>query len=218
MRKKLLLFGLVLAGIFLSTCSGDNKVLLFNGKDLENWDKVVFEEADVDDVFQVGDGLIKILGVPNGYMVTRDSYRDYQLHVEWRWAEKPSNSGVLLHVQETNLQEFPLCIEAQLMNSNAGDIVMIGHGAGLTVGDSTYFVRPGESRYKVAKKFGETSEKAAGEWNTYEITCNGDQIELKVNGVLQNKATGSTLESGRIALQSEGSPIEFRNVYLIPLR
>jgi hypothetical protein len=217
MRKKLLLFVAVISGFLLSACTSDHKVLLFNGKDLDNWDKVVFEDADVDDVFQVEDGLIKVLGVPNGYMVTRDSYSDYQLHVEWRWAEEPSNSGVLLHVQETNLQEFPLCIEAQLMNSNAGDIVMIGQGAGVSVGDSTYLVSPGGSRFKVARKFGETSEKPAGEWNAYEITCRGDQIELKVNGVLQNKATGSTLESGQIALQSEGSPIEFRNVYLIPL-
>jgi hypothetical protein len=218
MRNKLLLFGAVVSGILLSACTGDHKVLLFNGKDLDNWDKVVFEEANADDVFQVEDGVIKILGVPNGYIITRDSYNDYQLHVEWRWAAEPSNSGVLLHVQETNLQEWPLCIEAQLMNSNAGDIVMIGHGAGVSVGDSTYLVKPGESKFKVAKKFGETSENAPGEWNAYEITCKGDQIEVKVNGVLQNRVTGSTLASGQIALQSEGSPIEFRNVYLAPLK
>jgi hypothetical protein len=218
MKNKLLLIGMVISGILLSTCTKDNKVPLFNGKDLSNWDKVVFEEADVDEVFQVGNGIIKVSGVPNGYIITRDSYSNYQLHVEWRWAAEPSNSGVLLHVQETNPREFPLCIEAQLMNGSAGDIVMIGQGAGVSVGDSTYIINPGDRRYKSSKKFQESSEKPAGQWNTYEITCEGDNIELIVNGVLQNKATKSTLSSGPIALQSEGGPIEFRNVYLISLK
>jgi hypothetical protein len=217
MKNKFLLIGMLMSGILLSTCTKDNKVLLFNGKDLINWDKVVFEEADVDEVFQVGDGIIQVSGVPNGYIITRDSYSNYKLHVEWRWATEPTNSGVLLHVQETNLEEWPLCIEAQLMNSNAGDIVMIGHGAGISVGDSTYIIKPEESRFKIANKFEESSESPAGEWNTYEITCDGDNIELIVNGILQNKGTLATLRSGPIALQSEGSPIEFRNVYLIPL-
>jgi hypothetical protein len=218
MKNKFLLIGLVISSIFLSTCTKDAKILLFNGKDLSNWDKVVFEEADVDEVFQVGDGIIQVSGVPNGYILTRESYNDYTLHVEWRWAAEPSNSGVLMHVQETNLQEWPLCIEAQLMHSSAGDIVMIGHGAGVTVGDTTFIINPDERRFKVAMKFEESSEKPAGEWNTYDITCNGDNIELIVNGVLQNKATRSTLSYGPIALQSEGSPIEFRNVYLTPLK
>jgi len=217
MKNKLLLIGMIISGILLSTCTKDNKVLLFNGKDLSNWEKVVFEEADVDEVFQVEDGIIKVSGVPNGYILTTDSYSNFKLRVEWRWATVPSNSGVLLHVQETNLVEWPLCIESQLKNGSAGDIVMIGHGAGVSVGDSTYLINPEEGRFKVAPKFEESSENPAGEWNTYDITCNGDNIEIIVNGVLQNNATKSTLSSGPIALQSEGTPIEFRNVYLIPL-
>jgi len=217
MKNKFLLVGMIISGILLSTCTKDNKVLLFNGKDLSNWDKVVFESADVDEVFKVEDGVIKVSGVPNGYILTKDSYSHYKLHVEWRWSTVPSNSGVLLHLQETNLVEWPLCIESQLKNGSAGDIVMIGQGAGVSAGDSTYFINPGEGRFKVAPKFKESSENPAGEWNTYDITCNGDNIELIVNGVLQNNVTKSTLSSGPIALQSEGTPIEFRNIYLVPL-
>jgi hypothetical protein len=218
MKNKILLIGILVSGILLSTCTKDNKVLLFNGKDLSNWEKVVFEEADADAVFQVEDGIIKVSGVPNGCILTMDSYSNYKLHVEWRWASVPSNSGVLLHVQEKNLAEWPFCIEAQLKSGSAGDIVMIGHGAGVSVGDSTYFISPEERRYKVSAKFEESSEKPAGEWNTYDITCDGDNIELIVNGVLQNNASKATISSGPIALQSEGTPIEFRNVYLIPLK
>jgi len=216
MKNKLLLIGMLISGILLSTCTKDNKVLLFNGKDLANWEKIVFEETDVNKVFKVEDGVIKVLGVPNGYILTKGSYSNYQLHVEWRWSTVPSNSGVLLHVQETNMVEWPLCIESQLKSRNAGDIVMIGHGAGVSVGDSTYFISPEERRFKVAPKFEESNENPAGEWNTYDITCDGDNIVIIVNGVLQNNASKSSLSSGPIALQSEGTPIEFRNVYLIP--
>jgi len=38
-----------------------------------------------------------------------------------------------------------------------------------------------------------------------------------VNGVLQNEGTDASVTSGWICLQSEGSPIEFRNIYLQPL-
>ena len=34
-----------------------------------------------------------------------------------------------------------------------------------------------------------SSEKPTGEWNTMEVICNGNTIEVFVNGVLQNKGT-----------------------------
>lgn len=45
----------------------------------------------------------------------------------------------------------------------------------------------------------------------------GDHIAVCVNGVLQNECTGS-VRSGYIALQSEGGPVEFRNIWLTRLR
>ena len=42
------------------------------------------------------------------------------------------------------------------------------------------------------------------------------RVEIWINGVRQNRVTGSTDTQGRICLQSEGTPIEFRNVYLVP--
>jgi hypothetical protein len=56
-------------------------------------------------------------------------------------------------------------------------------------------------------------ENPIGEWNTAEVVCQGNSITMYINGQLQNQATSETSE-GYIALQSEGGPIEFRNVYL----
>ena len=35
--------------------------------------------------------------------------------------------------------------------------------------------------------------------------------------VLQNVATKCSLKSGKICLQSEGTPVEFRNIYIEPV-
>ena len=63
----------------------------------------------------------------------------------------------------------------------------------------------------------QSSEKPPGQWNTYEISCKADTIRCYVNGVLQNEGTGATDTAGWICLQSEGGPIEFRNIYIEPL-
>jgi hypothetical protein len=112
---------------------------------------------------------------------------------------------------------FPHCVEAQLMNGKAGDFVLMGKGAAITVNDSTYLVTSEEKRYLAIPKFEESSEKPAGEWNSYDITSKDGTLELYVNGILQNKGTGMTLTEGNIALQSEGGPMQFRNIYLQPL-
>jgi hypothetical protein len=203
--------------LLMASCGDENKVLVFNGKDLSNWTMFVADSsADPNEVFRAEDGVIKVSGIPNGYIRTKESYSNYTLHVEWRWTAEPKNSGVLLHTRGEDLL-WPNSIECQLMNQHAGDIILIGNGAGVTVNDSSYTVPEGK-RFQAVRKFEESSENPPGEWNSYDIICNGDNIEIRVNSVLQNMGTALTLTSGQIILQSEGGPIEFRNIYLIPLK
>ena len=61
------------------------------------------------------------------------------------------------------------------------------------------------------------SEKPLGEWNAMEITCQGNEVIVKVNGDLVNHATNCNVTRGAICLQSEGAPIHYRNVKLTPL-
>ena len=207
---------LVLSLVVLS-CSTEKKIELFNGQDLDNWNIIVdSEDGEPKDLFYVEDGLINTIGDPFGYIRTKESYSNYKLHLEWRWTEEPSNSGVLLNVQGPELI-FPHCVEAQLMHGKAGDFVLMGKGAAINVKDSTYLVTSEERRYLAIPKFEESSENPAGEWNSYDITSKDGILELYVNSVLQNKGTGMTLTEGNIALQSEGGPMQFRNIYLQPL-
>ncbi len=206
-------------GIFLAmfSCSSEDKIELFNGQDLENWNIIVdSEDGEPKDLFYVEDGLLNTPGTPFGYIRTKESYSNYKLHLEWRWTEEPANSGVLINVQGQEII-FPHCVECQLMNGRAGDVVLMGKGAEITIRDSTYRVTSEERRYLSIPKLEESSEMPAGEWNTYEITSKDGNLEVIVNGILQNTGTGMTLTEGNIALQSEGGPIQFRNIYLQPL-
>ncbi len=194
------------------------KTPLFNGKDLDGWIRFSPDDksgADkkwtVDGVWSVRDGVIRCEGVPNGYIRTTESYANYKLHIEWRWPGKPTNSGVLLHCAGIDMT-WPRCVEAQLMHRNAGDFWLLNHSTIRSDGKQI-----GPKPYANAKKRNPSNEKPLGQWNSYDIICDGKSVTLFVNGLLQNKGTDADPSSGPICLQSEGSPIEFRNIYLEPI-
>ena len=195
-----------------------DEIKLFNGKDLSGWTFFLDKSgpnADgsmkMEDVWTVEGGKIRCAGVPNGYLRTTADYRDFVLTLEWRWAEKPGNSGVLLRVVGPD-KIWPKTIEAQLQSGNAGDFWLMD-GARLDTDPSRTDPKAANHRQKV-----KAAEKPAGEWNVYEITMDGHWVLLKVNGEVVNEGTGAEEVAGKIALQSEGAPIEFRNIRLAPVK
>ncbi|PID93192.1 MAG: hypothetical protein CSA96_00495 [Bacteroidetes bacterium] len=198
----------------VSACAPEAEEALFNGKDLSNW-SIYLENDDAapEEVFWVEDGMIHTSGVPNGYIRSKKSYSNFDLHIEWRWIEEAINSGVLLHVQGEDML-WPMCVECQLMHEHAGDLILMGKGTGMAGKDSSYLVQSEEDRYIVVPKWEESSEHAPGEWNSYDISSLNGRIDVKVNGILQHSGTAMTLTEGNIALQSEGAPMEFRNIVL----
>jgi hypothetical protein len=184
-------------------------VKLFNGKDLSNWVfKLKDPSVDPAKVFTVSNGVIHISGSPFGYMRTKESYSDYKLNVEWRWPSEATNSGLFIHAQEPD-SIWLRCIECQLKAGNAGDFVCMN---GSDMKEKT------DKSKIVVNKYAASSEKPAGEWNTMEVVCRGNEITVYVNGTLQNKGTGLNITKGSICLQSEGKEIEFRNVFLKKLK
>lgn len=184
-------------------------ISLFDGKSLQGWVQFIPDpNADPSKTWMVKDGVIHCTGQPAGYIRTDKKYKNYQLQLEWRWAGSPGNSGVLLHVQDKD-EVWPKSIEAQLLHENAGDFWVIG---GTDFDEHKKIARTADDRR--VPKCAESSEKKVGEWNQYDIWCVGDTIRVFVNGVLQNEAHHCTVTEGYIALQSEGAPIEFRNIKL----
>jgi hypothetical protein len=194
-------------------------VALFNGKDLAGWEYVTTPAADIKTVCTVGsDGVLAVAGKPVGWIATTASYENYQLHVEWRWpanAAKNSNGGVLLHIASgpMNGTAWPVCFQMQLKLTRAGDMLPM-NAAKFAEKLST---APGAAT-PILNRSGDNAEKPLGEWNTCDIVCRGDTIEVKINGVAQNRVTACSPAAGRIGFQLEGMPFELRNVRLAPLR
>jgi len=190
----------------------DRVLALFKGRVLSGWTKVITAEPEAcpDTTWSVADGVIRCTGKPFGYLMTQQSYADYLLRVEYRWhgTSDQMNSGIFIHKTGPDTFFLPKAIETQLKKDNAGDFVLLSQAT------LNGLVNP--KNLRVEKK-APSSEKPAGEWNRVEITVRGNTLASRVNGVLQNSGTGIYTDAGQICLQSEGGPIEFRNITIEPL-
>ena len=218
------LLTLAVAGILLASCSKktaqttETTIPLFNGTDLTGWSHVlVGKGVKMEDVWSVRDGVLVCKGKPVGYLFTNGSYQDFKLTLEWRWAPgtEPGNSGVLLRIAGKPATFMPKCVEAQLKHESAGDIW--GFFGAATDGSAERVQEIKDHKelgnFKGLKKI-KAAEKTPGEWNRYEITLSGGNLELKVNGEIVNQASGLDVLAGPIGLQSEGGEIHFRNIEL----
>ena len=205
----------VLAVLASRAPAQDRPIPLFNGKDLSGWTPVLDEAgANPARTWSVADGVLRCTGRPVGYIKSDREFADYVLRLEWRWSPGTAggNNGVLVHASTPQaLGIWPKSIEVQLFKGNAGDLWVIG--TDLDVPDEA--TRKEGRRHK---NLTDNSEKPVGQWNRMEITCKGDTIRVKVNDELVNEATNCTVTRGAICLQSEGAPIEFRDIVLTPLK
>jgi hypothetical protein len=224
MRNNVLIILLLVATSLLSVAQTKN---LFNGKNLKGWHIDVPDmdsSKSVKSPFIVRNGMLVSLGKPGGHIITDAEYQNYRLEVEYRFAGKPGNCGVLVHASTPRAlyKMFPKSIEVQLMHENAGDFWVIAED--ISVQDM-------EARRGPKEKWGSTedklrripnltdgSEKPVGEWNAVTIECLNNSIKVWVNGVLVTQGFDCTAQKGQIALQAEGSEVEFRKVALTPIK
>jgi len=194
---------------------------LFNGKDLAGWHvdiPALDDKPDGKSAFVVRDGMIVSLGNPKGHLITDAEYKNYRLEVQYRFPGKPGNCGVLVHASTPRAlyRMFPKSIEVQMMHGNAGDFWCIVED--IVVPDmekrrgpkEKWGITEGKARRIVNLTDG--SEKPLGQWNTMVIECVGDAVKVWVNGDMVNHGTNSTATKGQIALQAEGSEVEFRKL------
>jgi len=215
--KKCLPFGVFkIEGDYKTTGYSESKpasdtINLFNGRNFDGW-YIYLKDADADpqDTWKVQDGEIYCTGKPTGFLRTQEQYSDFKLTFEWRWPKRPDNSGVLVHMSDQE-KIWPLCMEAQLMHKRAGDLI----GMGCKFNENK---AKKDSPISYTPRMNESNEKEPGVWNRYEIICKGDTMEVSINGQLQNRATGISINKGYIGFQSEGVPIMLRNIKLTHLK
>jgi hypothetical protein len=221
---------LILLAVFIigiSYSANSQSFSLFNGKDLSGWHVDVPDMDDNPDAknpFIVRDGMLVSLGTPAGHLITDEIYQDYTLEVEYRFAGKPGNCGVLVHASTPRAlyKMFPKSLEVQMMHENAGDFWCIVED--ISVPDmekrrgpkEEWGITEGKKRRIINLTDG--SENPVGEWNTMKIECLGDEIKVWVNGDLVNHGYDCTARKGQVAIQAEGSEVEFRKLELTPIR
>ena len=199
---------------------------LFNGKDLKGWHIDVPEmdkDSSAKNPFIIRNGLLVSLGTPGGHLITDSLYSNYKIEVQYRFAGKPGNCGLLVHASTPRALYgmFPKSIEVQIEHTNAGDFWCIEQD--ITVPDME--VRRGEKarwgingdKLRKIERLLQNVEKPVGEWNKMVVECKNDEIIVWVNDILVNHGYKCTANSGQIALQAEGSEVEFRKVSLTKL-
>lgn len=249
--------GIILTG---NSCQREQEwSSLFNGQDLSNWDMFLgsslgpdfdslAQAATIEKVFSVvemeGDNVIRISGEINGSLATPESFENYHLRLEFKWADKVysrRNSGLLYH----SFGDFGAAfgtwmpnIEFQMMHQNLGDTYLMVNTACETeviqneeTGQFVY--TPGadalifgeHANGRMIRK-GQDNENPLGEWNTIELYTFGSTAVHVVNGttVMVNNNTGvyengiiNPLVSGKIQIQSEGAELFIRSIEIKPI-
>lgn len=208
---KKILFALSIAALAVRA-DEDGFVPMFNGKDLSGWVNI----NCAPETWSFKDGVVHCTGKPTGAMRTERQYENFILEGEWRHLTSGGNSGFFIWGGPIAAPGVPYLrgIEVQVLDhgynvkgknewySTHGDIFPI-HGAtmkplGRANGSRAF---PSEER-----------SKPSPEWNHYRIVGSNGTLRLSVNGKEVTGGDACNYQKGYIALESEGAPVEFRNI------
>lgn len=220
------MFAILLLSCTETNTSEPKTIHLFNGTDLSGWYMDVpamDENPDMQPPFVVRDSLLVSLGEPRGHLITDSVYQDYRLEAVYRFPGEPGNCGILVHASTPRAlyNMFPQSIEVQMMHENAGDFWCIVED--ITVPNMVERRGPQEEwgitegKKRRILNLTDGSENPLGEWNKMIIECHEDSIKVWVNGDLVNFGYDATATQGQIAVQAEGSEVEFRQLTLTPI-
>lgn len=182
-----------------------------------------------EDTWSWPEGEIHSTGQPVGVIRSKKPLTNFELVVEWRHLKSAGNSGVFLWATEKSLSslkpgQLPAGIEVQVLDHGYTEKYrkdtgkdpdwFTTNGDVFPTGDAkmTPFppVAPGGSRSFPRKNL----SRGVGEWNHYYIRAINGEVRLWVNGEEVSGGTGCQPASGFLCLESEGSPVEFRNLRL----
>ena len=175
------------------------------------------------------DAGVHCTGEPIGVIRSTQMVTNLEMVVEWRHLKSAGNSGVFLWATERSIRDLeagngrlPEGIEVQVLDhgyteqyekqsgkkadwfTSHGDVFPTGKA------DMKPFppAAPGGKRSFPRKNL----SKGVGEWNHYYIRAINGEVRLWVNGEEVSGGTGCKPAFGYLCLESEGSPVEFRNL------
>lgn len=195
--------GLALAGVafvLLSACGGgdpappvseDGWQTLFDGSSLSQFEVLGDANWRIEDTSVVADE-----STAASFLVSNQDYTDFELTLEF-WVNSEANSGIFLRCQDRAAVTDTSCYEVNIYDTRADQTYRTGGIVNL--------VAPAEFVY------------TGGQWNRYEITVNGNRLQVTLNGRDLVDVEDSQFASGPIALQYGSGTVRFRNVLIRPL-
>lgn len=197
--------------------------LLFDGENMSQWRN--FKRDDLSDRWVIDSGTMKLLGKGGGDILTRKSYRNFDLRLEWQISEA-GNSGIFILADEEGAHIYSHAPEIQILdNERHSDNKLDSHRSG--------------SLYDMVASH-PSSHKPAGEWNQVRILFRDGflqvwQNDVKTVNITLGDSTWNTLfeaskfsgglssffndfegfaeaKSGHIGLQDHSDPVAFKNL------
>ena len=171
---------------------------LFNGRNLDGWDIVN------DGQFSVEDGVLTV-NRGTGWLRSDATFGDFVLTMEFRFLEEGANSGIFVRTGPTSNDDengWPNNgYQVQCMDTLTGTPLahLIPYGA-----------PPFEHHSDIDAL--KRAYRPAGEWHTYEIKAEGENLTVHLNGVLITTATSIKRLTGHIGIQGEHGLLEFRKI------
>jgi len=197
-------------GHILQTLAADS-IPLFNGRDLTGWTNV----NCAPETWSITNGMIHCTGIPTGALRTTRQYENFILELDWRHLRNGGNSGVFIWAGAISAPGVPFlrAIEVQVLDHGYGQTeYYTTHGDVFPIHGST--MKP-HGRSRGMRSFpSENRSKPAPEWNHYRIACTNGVLRLSVNGAEVSGGSDCNYRKGYIALESEGAPVEFKNIRL----
>jgi hypothetical protein len=178
------------------------------------------------DTWTFKNGIIHCTGKPIGVMRTKNKVTNFELVVEWMH-ERQGNSGVFVWVPEESLEglkpdKLPEGIEVQVLDNGYAERYekerkkkpdfFTTHGDVFPVGKSKMKPFPPTSPNGQRSFPRKQLSKSAGEWNHYYVRAINGEVRLWVNGEEVSGGNECEPRTGYLCLESEGSPIQFRNL------
>ncbi len=201
--------GLLLASVALTSSSvrGGEWVPLFNGQNFDGWQAVDGPLSS----WKMEDDMIYCSGGGGGWLSTKKEYGNFEIELEFR-VPPGGNSGVFLRAPHKNNPAYA-GMEIQILDDRAPQYAKLN---AYQYCGSLYGIAAPKTR----------ASKPAGEWQKMNITCDGRQVAVVLNGTPiidvnlddhQDAAAehpGINRKTGYVGLQNHGTRLDFRAVRL----
>ena len=169
-------------------------------------------------------------GKPVGVIRSKEKIKNFELVCEWMHKKKGGNSGVFVWASQKSIDELaagngrlPHGIEVQVLDLGYSDIYLAGgnnrkadwftsHGDVFPTGPAKMKpfppLAPNGKRSFPSKNL----TKGLNQWNHYYVRAINGEVRLWVNGEEVSGGTQCEPANGYLCLESEGAPVEFRNL------